>query len=1170
MAYIPIGLASPQKIRTWSRGEVLKPETINYKTLKYEKDGLFCEKTFGPSKDYTCQCGNVKRYANKGRICENCGVECIDSKVRRERMGHIELAAPTAHYYYFKTTPNYIAAMLNMPPKKLETVIYCYAHLVIDPGDTELEKMQLLSGKDYDKALFKYGKRFRAGIGAQVIKELLEEIDLKQLSDDLKEQIEQEKTLKREKLIKRLNIVDMFLKSDNRPEWMIFDTIPVIPPDLRPMVQLDGGRFTTVDLNDLYRRIINRNNRLRRLIERSAPSIIINNEKRMLQEAVDALIDNKKRGQNAIKGQGNRVLKSLSDALSGKQGLFRQNLLGKRVDFSGRSVIVVGPKLRLNQCGIPREMAIELFRPFVMRELIRQERADKGPQANRLIEKKADVIWDVLDEVVKHHPVLLNRAPTLHRLSMRAFEVKIIEGEAITLHPLVCAAFNADFDGDQMAVHVPMSLEAQTEARVLMLASENLLHPQNGDPAVPFSQDMVLGCHYLSIERDNEKGEGLTFGSVDEALAAYEEKRITLHSKVILLIDEDERFHKGTYIVTTVGKMIFNQVMPKNIPYINDSIIGEEPQGVFDSIVEARDFIPKKENKPFGKGFLKQIIGYVFDNASKREIVDMLDGVKDVGFEYATKGGLTISLFDINIPESKYERVRETEEKIREIETYFGEGQITGQERYEAVIALWSETSDAVAADSIKMLSEDKMNHIRMMLESGARGNPGQHRQLAGMRGLMADPSGKTIEKPIKANFTEGLSEFEFFISTHGARKGLADTSLRVADSGYLTRRLVDVSQEAIITEEDCNTEAYTEMTSIGKQVTLEDRIIGRFIAKDVVSQDGKIVAKRGTFVTRKIAKGLAASFDSLPIRTALKCETKKGICSVCYGENPATRNVVELGEAVGVIAAQSIGEPATQLTMRTFHSGGVAGNDITQGLPRIVEIFEARKMENQNNPQKSTKAILSDVDGVVEIKERGRLKDVVVKQDDGETKTFPIPFAKKLAVKNGDRLEKGDPLTLAPINPHELLRYKSIEFVQKYLLEDVQRIYRSQGVEIADKHIECIIRQMCQKVSIINAGDSEFVPGKLANLLDVQTVNKQLEKEKKTPAKFRHKILGITPASLSTDSFLSAASFQQTSRTLAEAAIQSKKDHLIGLKESVITGKLIPAGTGFRAYLPD
>ena len=1175
LEYIPIGIASPQIILDWSYGEVTKPETINYKTFKPEKDGLFCEKIFGPSKDWHCAsyCGTYKKIKYKGKICEKCGVEVTTSKVRRERMGHIELAAPVAHFWYFKSQ-NYISKLLEIPAKKLENIIYCKSYIVTDPGNTPFERKQLLTNKEYEDALMEYMDEetfeptFKAGIGATVIKELLQELDLDVMAVELEKEISEIKTQKREKLMKQLKIVDSFRRSGNRPEWMIFDVLPVIPPDLRPMVQLDGGRFATSDLNDLYRRIINRNNRLKKLIRVGAPDIIVQNEIRMLQESVDALIANHRR-KHKVTGAGNRVLKSLSSSLEGKQGRFRQNLLGKRVDYSGRSVITVGPNLKLHQCGIPREMALELFKPFVMNQLVEQNHVKTVAQAKRKIENRHDVVWDVLEQVVDRHPVLLNRAPTLHKLSIRAFEPIIIEGEAITLHPLVCAGFNADFDGDQMAVHVPLSREAQAEARILMLASQNLLHPQNGESAVTPSQDMVLGCHYISIELDGQMGEGRVYGTEDEAINDYESGKLSLHAKIILYVKGHSKFKEGKYLVTTAGKILFNRIMPESVVYINDSEIRKpNPVGLFEKIEEAKAYIPNKPNKAMKKGFLKDIIGYVYDEVGSVETAEIVDGMKDIGYKFATRGGLTISLFDIKVPTRKKELLKEAEEKIAVIEELYDIGQISEEDRYVAIVEKWSETSNIVAKESMKELREETMNPIRMMIDSGARGSEGQYRQLAGMRGLMADPSGKTIEKPIKANFTEGLTVAEFFISSHGARKGMADTSLKTADSGYLTRRMVDVAQNVVITEEDCETEDYMYVRAIEKQIeSLEDRIIGRFIGKDVYDAEGNLVVSRDTFVTETLAKELASKFKEVPIRNLLTCKTTRGVCAKCYGQNLATRHVVEVGEAVGVIAAQSIGEPGTQLTMRTFHNGGVAGEDITQGLPRIQQIVEARKLDGP----KDRKAVLATISGTVEIKEKGRLKEVIIHPIEGESINYPIRFGHGLTVTNGQKVEIGDPLTTSPINPHELLELKGIRHVQNYLLEEVQKVYGTQGVAINDKHIEIIIRQMSRKIIVIDPGDSKKqFPGKMVDRFELYKLNSKLEAEGKRPVTYKDEIQGITTASTSSESFLSAASFQETAKALTDAAVKGKKDKIRGLKESVITGKKIPAGTGFHKYLEE
>lgn len=1168
LEHIPISIASPQKVLEWSHGEVTKPETINYKTFKPEKEGLFCERIFGPSKDWHCAawCGQYKKVKHKGTVCERCGVEVTTSKVRRERMGHIELAAPVAHFWYFKS-PGYISTILGIQPKKLESIIYCKTHLVIDPGVTDLEPLQLLSSREYEEKLYEYGNdSFRAGIGAAVIKELLQALDLDALVVELQKEIAETKTLKKIKLLQRLKVVDAFRRSGNRPEWMVMDVLPIIPPDLRPMVQLDGGRFTTTDLNDLYRRIINRNNRLKKLIKVNAPDIIIQNEIRMLQESVDALIANHRR-THPVTGPGRRVLKSLSSSLEGKQGRFRQNLLGKRVDYSGRSVITVGPDLKLHQCGLPREMALELFKPFVMNQLVELGHVKTVSQAKRKIEARNEVVWDVLEQVIEGHPVLLNRAPTLHKLSIRAFEPIIIEGEAIKLHPLVCSGFNADFDGDQMAVHVPLSREAQAEARILMLASENLLHPQNGESAVTPSQDMVLGCHYMLIENQGAKGEGKFFGTEEEVLIAYELNNITLHTKIILYVKNHEKFATGKYLVTTPGKILFNRIIPHGIPYMNEDKIPEtNPIGLFDGIEEAKAYVSEKPDVSMEKGFLKDIISLAFDMVGSEKTAIMLDGMKDVGYKYATRGGITINLYDIQTPEKKQGMIKETEDEISIIENYYNYGQISDDDRYQAVIQLWEKTSKSVAKESMRELGEQKMNPIRMMIDSGARGSEGQYRQLAGMRGLMADPSGKTIERPIKANFQEGLSVFEFFISTHGARKGLADTSLKTADSGYLTRRMVDVAQNMVITEIDCKTDDFMFVSEIKPEIeSLVERIEGRFIGQDMLDAEGNVAYPKDTFVTEELAKELAGKYEEVPIRNLLTCRTNDGICSKCYGLNLSTRKVVDVGEAVGVIAAQSIGEPGTQLTMRTFHTGGVAGDDITQGLPRVQEIFEARKLDGL----KSRKSTLTEVAGTVEIKEKGRLKDILIHQENGEVEVYHISYGYSLAVSNGDAVEVGDALTNAPINPHELLKLKGLRYVQNYLLKEIQKVYATQGVKINDKHIEIIVRQMSRKVVVVDQGGSKkMIPGRLVDRYDLYDLNKRLLKEKKEPVTTVDKLQGITQASMSTDSFLSAASFQETAKALTDAAVRAKKDYIKGLKESVITGKKIPAGTGFKAYL--
>jgi len=1167
LLHIPIMLASPEKVREWSYGQVIKAETINYKSHKPEYDGLFCQRIFGPAKDYECGCGSYKRKRFAGVVCENCGVEVTKSFVRRERMGHIELAAPIAHYWFFHGE-NYLSTILDIAPKKLEAVLYCHAYLVTEVDDEEgvlpFVAFELLTTNDYEDFKKKYYTKFKAGTGAAVLKELLEKIDLDVLTADLMKQIDETKTLKRNDLIKRLKIVDAFRRSGNRPEWMVIEALPVVPPEMRPMVQLDGGRFATADLNDLYRRIITRNSRLKRLIDIGAPEIIVNNEKRLVQDAVDSLIANHKRNHPMV-GPGRRPLKSLSDSLEGKQGLFRQNLLGKRVDYSGRSVITVGPEMRMDQCGLPRKMAIELFKPFVMRELIQQGHCESPEAAKKMIERNSDEIWDILEQVVENHPVLLNRAPTLHKLSIRAFNPIIVEGEAIRLHPLVTPGFNADFDGDQMAVHVPLSNEAQTEARVLMLASECLLHPQNGESAITPSQDMVLGTYYISIERDGLTGEGRAFLSEDEAINAYEFGDLDLQAKIILYIKGHHKFPTGKYVVTTVGKILFNREMPEKLVYINDAQILEPiPDGVFDSIEDAVKYVPKKKAKAFGKSFLQKLIGYSFDKAGSRETGVMADGIKDVGFKYATRAGISISLYDVIVPEVKQSYLDHSKEVVREIEVLFKKGRLTDDERYELVVEEWTKTSNAVADATMEVLSQQEMNSIGMMMDSGARGSRGQFRQLAGMRGLMANPKGKIIERPITSSFSEGLSVTEFFISTHGARKGMADTSLKTADSGYLTRRLVDVAQNMVITEDDCGTDKHYEVKAILPTVeTLRERIVGRFIGKDMHDKKGNLVVKKDTYVTEDLATELANQFDSVPIRNLFICESTQGACRKCYGQNLSTRKVVDVGEPIGVVAAQSIGEPGTQLTMRTFHSGGVAGNDITQGLPRVEEIFEARKLSTK----KSKKATLSQVAGVVTVNEKGRTKEIIVTTDEGEEVQYDIDYGFAVLVKTGDEIEVGHILTNGSINPHELVSLRNLGETQEYLLSEVQRVYSQEGVAISDKHIETIVRQMTRKATVKDPGDSGLIPGRLIDRYKVDAKNKQLRSEGKREIEYIHKILGVTKASLATESFLSGASFQETSKVLSEASIMGKKDTIKGLKEAVIVGKRIPAGTGAPIY---
>jgi len=1146
---IKISLASPEKIREWSRGEVKKPETINYRTLKPEKDGLFCEKIFGPTKDWECHCGKYKKVKYKGVVCDKCGVEVTKAKVRRERMGHIELAAPVSHIWYFKGVPSRMGLILDMTPRNLEKVLYFAAYVVIDPGDvTNLEKKQILSEKEYRELKEKYGDRFKAGMGAEAIKELLKEIDLEKLAQELRQELETATGQKKLKIIKRLEVVEAFRKSGNRPEWMILDVIPVIPPELRPMVQLDGGRFATSDLNDLYRRVINRNNRLKKLMDLGAPDIIIRNEKRMLQEAVDALIDNGRRGR-PVTGPGNRPLKSLSDMLKGKQGRFRQNLLGKRVDYSGRSVIVVGPELKIYQCGLPKEMALELFKPFVMKKLVEKGICNNIKNAKKAVERQRSEVWDILEEVIKDHPVLLNRAPTLHRLGIQAFEPVLVEGRAIRLHPLVCTAYNADFDGDQMAVHVPLSAEAQAEARFLMLSANNLLKPADGKPIVVPTQDMVLGIYYLTLEKKGDKGEGMIFSSEEEALLAYEHKVVGLHAriKVKRTAEVDGEVISGL-VETTVGKIILNQVIPQDLGFVDRSKRENLLKYEIDTLVD------------------KKMLGKIIDRCIKvygnTRTAEILDEIKELGFKFSTRGAITISVSDMVIPEVKQKLIAEAEQKVENIEKLYRHGLISDQERYEQVISIWNETKDKLTEELIQNL--DEFNPIFMMANSGARGSKNQISQLAGMRGLMANPSGKTIEMPIKSNFREGLNVIEFFISTHGARKGLADTALRTADSGYLTRRLVDVAQDIIVREEDCGTEKGIEVSEIrdGTEVieTLEERIIGRYAAKDIINEKtGEVIVKRNELITEEIAKKIVdAGEKSVYVRSVLECKTRYGVCTKCYGLDLGTGQPVNVGEAVGIIAAQAIGEPGTQLTMRTFHTGGIAGQDITQGLPRVEELFEARKPKGV--------AIISEIEGYVSIKE-DKKRTITVRNDNGEERTYEVPYGARLKVNDGDYVKAGDELTEGSINPHDLLRIKGPRGVQSYLLAEVQKVYKMQGVDINDKHIEIIIRQMMKKVKIEDPGDTELLPGDIVEIYRFEEENDRAIAEGKRPALGRRVLLGITKAALSTESFLSAASFQETTRVLTDAAIKGKVDPLIGLKENVIIGKLIPAGTGMAKY---
>lgn len=1146
---IRIGLASPEKIREWSRGEVKKPETINYRTLKPERDGLFCERIFGPQKDWECHCGKYKRIRYKGIVCDRCGVEVTRSKVRRERMGHIELAAPVSHIWYFKGIPSRMGLLLDMSPRALEKILYFAAYVVIDPGQTPLSKKQILSEKEYRDSLEKFGPKFRAGMGAEAVRELLQEINLDELSAELREEIKQSTGQKRVRAIKRLEVVEAFRQSQNKPEWMILDVIPVIPPELRPMVQLDGGRFATSDLNDLYRRVINRNNRLKRLLDLGAPDIIVRNEKRMLQEAVDALIDNGRRGR-PVTGPGNRPLKSLSDMLKGKQGRFRQNLLGKRVDYSGRSVIVVGPELKIYQCGLPKEMALELFKPFVMKKLVNDGLAHNIKSAKRMVERVRNEVWDVLEEVIKEHPVLLNRAPTLHRLGIQAFEPVLVEGRTLKLHPLVCTAYNADFDGDQMAIHVPLSAEAQAEARFLMLSANNLLKPQDGKPVAVPTQDMVLGSYYLTILKEGAKGEGRVFTSMDEAVMAYDNGEIELHSKIKVRMKRVvDGVEKSKIIETTLGRLIFNEAIPQDLGFVDRS----DPDKIFDLEV---DFL-------VGKNELKKIIDKSIKVHGTTKTAILLDKIKELGFKYSTKGAITISISDMVIPEVKAKYIKETEEKIEKITKQYKRGLISDEERYNSVIAAWTEASENITRALINNL--DRFNPVYMMSQSGARGNINQIKQLAGMRGLMADTSGKTIEFPIKANFREGLTVMEFFISTHGARKGLADTALRTADSGYLTRRLVDVSQDVIVRETDCGTRKGIEVTDIkdGNEVIeeLSERIIGRYPVGNIVHPEtGEIIVEAGRMITDQDAEKIVkAGIKKVRIRSVLTCHSEYGVCAKCYGANLATGEECNVGEAVGIIAAQSIGEPGTQLTMRTFHTGGVAGEDITQGLPRVEELFEARKPKGL--------AIISEIKGTVKISETKKKREIVVTSEDGETRSYLIPYGSRIKVSDGDQVEAGDELTEGSVNPHDILKIKGVEAVQTYLVHEVQKVYRMQGVDINDKHIEVIVRQMLRKVKVEDPGDTSLLPGGLVDVFDFEEENAKAIAEGKKPAVAKRALLGITKAALATDSFLSAASFQETTRVLTEAAIKGKVDPLVGLKENVIIGKLIPAGTGMSRY---
>jgi len=1171
--YMKIGLASSEKIRSWSHGEVKKPETINYRTLKPEKDGLFCERIFGPTKDWECHCGKYKRVRYKGVVCDRCGVEVTKAKVRRERMGHIELAAPVSHIWYFKGIPSRMGLVLDMSPRALEEVIYFAAYIVTEPGDTPLEKKQLLSEKEYRTYYDKYGNSFKAQMGAEAIRKLLQNIDLEKEVETLREELKTAHGQRRTRAIKRLEVLEAFRNSGNEPEWMVLDVLPVIPPEIRPMVQLDGGRFATSDLNDLYRRVINRNNRLKRLLDLGAPSIIVQNEKRMLQEAVDALIDNGRRGR-PVTGPGNRPLKSLSHMLKGKQGRFRQNLLGKRVDYSGRSVIVVGPSLKMYQCGLPREMALELFKPFIMKELVERGLAHNIKSAKRKIERIHSDVWDVLEDVIKEHPVLLNRAPTLHRLGIQAFEPTLVDGRAIRLHPLVCTAYNADFDGDQMAVHVPLSAEAQAEARILMLAAQNILNPKDGKPVVTPSQDMVLGNYYLTLEREDAIGEGTVFKDVNEVLMAYQNGYVHLHSRIALQASSlaNKPFteeQKEKVLLTTVGKIIFNEILPDSFPYINEASQGNLEDKTPDKYfithgVDVKEEIKRRDLvKPFKKGFLGDIIAEVFKRFKITETSKMLDRMKDLGFKFSTKAGMTVGISDIVVLPGKEEILDEAQAKVDKVLKQFRRGLITEEERYDRVISIWSDAKDTIQDKLMESLSD--RNPIYMMSDSGARGNASNFTQLAGMRGLMADPSGKIIELPIKSSFREGLTVQEYFISTHGARKGLADTALKTADSGYLTRRLVDVAQDVIIREDDCGTDRGLKVTALvdGSEVIepLIDRLIGRTAFGPVKHPEtGELIVEHNELITEDQAKEIVESgIEEVTIRSAFTCNTKHGVCQKCYGQNLATGDNVEVGEAVGIIAAQSIGEPGTQLTMRTFHTGGVAGDDITQGLPRIQELFEARNPKGE--------AVISEIYGTVkEIKEEKDKQEIVI-QGDVEPRSYQVPYNARIKVAVDDQVIAGQELTEGSVDPKQLLHVQGVDGVQAYLLKEVQRVYRMQGVEIGDKHVEVMVRQMLRKIRVVDAGDTEVLPGALLDIYQFRDANRKVLLEGGQPATGKPVILGITKASLETESFLSAASFQETTRVLTDAAIKGKRDELLGLKENVIIGKLVPAGTGMQKY---
>ena len=1159
---IKIGLASPEKIMEWSRGEVKKPETINYRTLKPEKDGLFCEKIFGPQKDWECHCGKYKKIRYKGVVCDRCGVEVTKASVRRERMGHIGLAAPVSHIWYFKGIPSRMGLILDLSPRTLEKVLYFASYIVLDKGTSDLQYKQVLNEKEYQEAREKYGSGFRVGMGAESIQELLQAIDLEKESVELKKELKTATGQKRARIIKRLEVVEAFRESGNKPEWMILTVVPVIPPDIRPMVQLDGGRFATSDMNDLYRRIINRNNRLKRLLDLGAPDIIVRNEKRMLQEAVDALIDNGRRGR-PVTGPGNRALKSLSDMLKGKQGRFRQNLLGKRVDYSGRSVIVVGPELKIYQCGLPKEMAIELFKPFVMKELVAKGIAHNIKSAKKMVERLQTEVWDVLEEVIREHPVMLNRAPTLHRLGIQAFEPTLVEGKAIKLHPLVCTAFNADFDGDQMAVHLPLSVEAQAECRFLLLSPNNLLKPSDGGPVAVPSQDMVLGIYYLTQERPGDKGEGKFFKSVNEAILAYENEAITLHARIKVRktgINANGEVESRT-IESTLGRFIFNEIISQDLGYVDRT--------------NPDNFLLPEIDFHVGKKQLKQILDKCINTHGATKSAETLDAIKALGYKYSTRAAMTVSVSDMTVPPQKKEILAEAEKTVARIARDFRRGLTTEEERYKAVIETWKEADDQITEALLSGL--DKYNNIFMMADSGARGSDKQIKQLAGMRGLMADTSGRAIELPIKSNFREGLDVLEYFISAHGARKGLSDTALRTADSGYLTRRLVDVSQELIIREIDCVEGTGREIPGMwikaftdGKEMieSLQERMTGRFSCETITDDSGEVIVKANHMITPKRAAKIvktnafveAGDKAKIKIRTILTCRSHNGICAKCYGANMATGEPVQVGEAVGIIAAQSIGEPGTQLTMRTFHTGGVAGDDITQGLPRVEELFEARKPKGL--------AIIAEFGGTVTISDTKKKREVIVtNKETGEAKAYLIPYGSRIKVLEGQELEAGDELTEGSVNPHDILKIKGVRAVQDYMIQEVQRVYRLQGVDINDKHIEVIVRQMLKKIRIENNGDSDFLPGTLVDILEYEDEVERLEAEGKELPEGKQVMLGITKASLATNSFLSAASFQETTKVLTEAAIKGKVDPLIGLKENVIIGKLIPAGTGMKRY---